>query len=352
MRIACLQFAPELGYNFPSLSSVLPYLEPTAAGHSTIWAKSTAALYGCIVTVGYPELYSPNLASSTDRIDPIIAYNSTVTVSPTGKVLAHYRKTHLYYTDETWAQESPERWLSTPLTFTPKTQPEKNVKASFGICMDLNPHKFTAPWEAYEFASHALANDAEILVLSMAWLTQLPAADLALEPDQPDLATLSYWSERLKPLVEGEEEVIAVFANRCGEEPGNNPLGEEEGHQSLHDKMKECAGKENSSEDSENVSEEPLWFLYDSLVTVLVGPDEQRFDVHKALLCKSSDFFNAALNGNFIEANGTVKLPEQNPGVFKYFVHWLYTGINWPQAIRIVKHGSLRTTKTCLLRHW
>lgn len=217
------------GYNFPSLLSILPYLEPTAAGHSTIWAKATAARYNCIVTVGYPELYTPSLVSPTASIDTTIAYNSTVTVSPTGKILAHYRKTHLYYTDETWAHESPERWLSTPLAFTPKTQPEQSVQASFGICMDLNPHKFTAPWEAYEFASHALASKSEILVLSMAWLTNLSAANLALEPEQPDLATLSYWIERLKPLVEGEEEVIAVFANRSGEEPGMNPMGVEEG---------------------------------------------------------------------------------------------------------------------------
>lgn len=217
------------GYNFPSLSSILPYLEPTAAGHSAAWAKSTAALYNCIVTVGYPELYTPPLASSTNGTEPIIAYNSTITVSPSGKILAHYRKTHLYYTDETWAQESPEGWLSAALAFAPKTEPEKSIKASFGICMDLNPHKFTAPWEAYEFASHALANKSEIIVLSMAWLTRISAATLTIEPEEPDLATLSYWIERLKPLVEGEEEIVAVFANRCGEELGKNPLGAEEG---------------------------------------------------------------------------------------------------------------------------
>ena len=30
--------------------------------------------------------------------------------------------------------------------------------------------------------------------------------------------------------------------------------------------------------------------------------------------------------GNFKEANGTIRLPEQDPATFKYFVHWLYTG--------------------------
>lgn len=95
--------------------------------------------------------------------------------------------------------------------------------------MDLNPHKFEAPWEAYEFAAHALASESELLVLSMAWLTSLDASELAAHAEEPDLSTLSYWVERLKPLVEAEKEVIAVFGNRCGKEAGKNPIGIEEG---------------------------------------------------------------------------------------------------------------------------
>lgn len=255
MRIACLQFNPELGripenitranallraaspqnvdilllpelaftgYNYPSLASILPHLEPTASGPSTDWAKATASRLDCIVTVGYPELCtsSPS-ATNTQDLSPdakVIAYNSTVSVSPKGKILAHYRKTHLYYTDETWAQESPSGWLSTSLTLAPKTCPEQIVQANFGICMDLNPHKFEAPWEEYEFASHALRSGSELLVLSMAWLTDLDASELTAHAQEPDLHTLSYWIERLKPLVEAEREVIAAFGNRCGEE--------------------------------------------------------------------------------------------------------------------------------------
>ena len=103
------------------------------------------------------------------------------------------------------------------------------VQASFGICMDLNPYRFTAPWTAYEFSSHALASGSEIVVLSMAWLTRLSAFSLASRAEEPDLDTLSYWIERLKPLVEGEKEVVVVCANRSGEEGGRNPIGEEEG---------------------------------------------------------------------------------------------------------------------------
>ncbi|KAK3174111.1 hypothetical protein OEA41_001355 [Lepraria neglecta] len=64
-------------------------------------------------------------------------------------------------------------------------------------------------------------------------------------------------------------------------------------------------------------------FLYGSLVTVLAGPDKARSDLHEGLLCESSDFFKAALTGNF---HGTVNLPEQDTRVFKFFVHWLYSG--------------------------
>ena len=95
--------------------------------------------------------------------------------------------------------------------------------------MDLNPYRFTAPWTAYEFLAHAQASESEILILSMAWLTNQPSSELAMQAREPDLDTLSYWIERLKPLVEGDKEVVIVCANRCGEEEGKNSLGVEEG---------------------------------------------------------------------------------------------------------------------------
>jgi protein N-terminal amidase len=89
--------------------------------------------------------------------------------------------------------------------------------------MDLNPHKFQAPWTDYEFASHAIVSNAEVLILSMAWLTNLSRAAIKEGKEEPDMDTLMYWMERLKPLVMGEREVIVVCANRCGEEVGKNP---------------------------------------------------------------------------------------------------------------------------------
>lgn len=61
------------------------------------------------------------------------------------------------------------------------------------------------------------------------------------------------------------------------------------------------------------------------MVVVLVGPEKQCFEIHKALICSRSDFFKAAFTGNFKEADGTLTLPEDDPATFKHFVHWIYT---------------------------
>ena len=110
--------------------------------------------------------------------------------------------------------------------------------------MDLNPLKFQAPWTDYEFASHALASGAEILILSMvskfrsliylfpmltpkstqAWLRSPSNIAVAGKDEEPDLDALGYWIQRLCPLVIADQEVLVVCANRCGEEPGNNPV--------------------------------------------------------------------------------------------------------------------------------
>ena len=257
MRIATLQFSPELGevsanialadevlsrspppsevdlLVLPELAftgynhtpdSILPYLEPTANGLSTIWAKATAGKYNCVVSVGYPERFTRYASNDTTLPYELIAYNSTVTISPSGEVLAHYRKTHLYYTDEGWAKEGPEGWLVKDIPL--RACKNETVRAAFGICMDLNPYKFEASWEAYEFCKSAQSTGAAILVLSMAWISSLPAAELSEFPGYPDMGTFSYWISRLMPFLDEDKEVIVVCANRTGEEPGRNPCGQ------------------------------------------------------------------------------------------------------------------------------
>lgn len=84
------------GYYFASLQEIEPFLEPTASGPSTVWAKRVAKQLRCSVMVGYPEKNATN---------PVQRYSSCVMVSETGEVTANYRKSSLYFQDETWADE-------------------------------------------------------------------------------------------------------------------------------------------------------------------------------------------------------------------------------------------------------
>ena len=59
----------------------------------------------------------------------------------------------------------------------------------------------------------------DLLLLSMAWLTNIPPGSLQSTPTEPDIDTLGYWLGRLQPLVQDTgKEVVVVVANRCGEE--------------------------------------------------------------------------------------------------------------------------------------
>jgi protein N-terminal amidase len=90
--------------------------------------------------------------------------------------------------------------------------------------MDINPHKFLAPFTAYEFANHALAARSPLICVSMAWISALPTDELNAEAmaREADFATLSYWVQRFLPVVDSCKEsgmgVTIVLANRCGKE--------------------------------------------------------------------------------------------------------------------------------------
>ncbi|KAK6442997.1 hypothetical protein LTR95_000710 [Oleoguttula sp. CCFEE 5521] len=78
---------------------------------------------------------------------------------------------------------------------------------------------------------------------------------------------------------------------------------------------------------------------FSGCATVLVGSDAAptttptgpkgavSYLVHKELLCSASPFFAAALNSTFAEGlDQTVRLPEEKPEIFEWFLQWLYTG--------------------------
>ncbi|KAF4632359.1 hypothetical protein G7Y89_g5769 [Cudoniella acicularis] len=241
MRIGCLQFAPQVGdvdnnlnradavlsranpkdldllvlpelafsgYNFRSLQHITPFLEPTAAGITSLWARTTALKYNCVVTAGYPEKVDVRAKWPAGPE----YYNSAITVNQEGETVANYRKCFLYYTDETWALEGPDGFYSGEI--------DGLGKVVMGICMDLNPYKFEAPWNAWEFSYHVLYKEANLVVLTMAWLTREDITTYSRSPREPDMDTLSYWLSRLEPIIRAERtgEIIVVLANRCGSE--------------------------------------------------------------------------------------------------------------------------------------
>jgi protein N-terminal amidase len=172
-------------------------------------------------------------------------------VDETGAVIHNYRKSFLYFTDETWAAEGSVEQGFRKLAFTrndPKTEstttatPDQHeVPTSFGICMDINPYKFEAPYTAYEFATRVLDSGSQLVIVSMAWLTLMSKEDIIALNGKPDMDTFSYWLNRFMPLLEkkvrhagdidrhtdshgastdaGTKRTVIIFANRAGEEP-------------------------------------------------------------------------------------------------------------------------------------
>ncbi|KND93573.1 Protein N-terminal amidase [Tolypocladium ophioglossoides CBS 100239] len=241
MRIACLQFAPQVGdvdnnlnradavlskanpedldllvlpelafsgYNFKSLQDITPFLEPSGSGITSLWARTIALRLNCNVTVGYPEKVdvSPKWPTGPEY------YNSAIVVNGDGETIANYRKSFLYYTDESWALEGYRGFFEGYIPGLGNT--------SIGICMDLNPYKFEAPWHAFEFAFHVLEAESNLVIVSMAWMTREDPRRFSRMPNEPDMDTLTYWVTRLEPLIrsENQDEIIVVFCNRTGTE--------------------------------------------------------------------------------------------------------------------------------------
>ncbi|GFF33961.1 protein N-terminal amidase [Aspergillus lentulus] len=235
---------PELaltGYNFPSLEAIRPFLEPAGKGVSAAWARETAARLRCKVCVGYPEIEVAADGESSAQPQEKY-YNSLVVVSEEGEVVVNYRKTFLYFTDETWASEGTAEQGFHQLVFNNGSAERgdvltSRVATSFGICMDINPYKFEAPFTAWEFANRVLDSKSQLVILSMAWTTFMSREELDALADKPDLDTFDYWIQRFWPLVRQkmrhdvdlgsdgheagdpkEKSIVIVFGNRCGEE--------------------------------------------------------------------------------------------------------------------------------------
>ena len=211
-----LLLLPELaftGYTFRDAPHIRPLAERCGgAGATHAWCARTAAWLQCNVVCGYVE----------EALDGVL-YNAQLCVAPDGSVLANHRKHHLFATDETWA--APGAGWTHVLLPLPPGAPTTRVKAALGVCMDINPWEFKAPWHAFEWATAARAANASLLVFSSAWCDRSPAdpPEYVPEPISAD-GTLSYWASRLVPLL-GARRTVFVCADRIGREGDTNFCG-------------------------------------------------------------------------------------------------------------------------------
>ena len=67
-------------------------------------------------------------------------------------------------------------------------------------------------------------------------------------------------------------------------------------------------------------------FEYSALVEITVGPEGKAYHAYEQPLRRKSDIFNAACRGPSPKTKGTIHLPEQDPAVVNYFIHWICTG--------------------------
>lgn len=195
------------GYVFKSRAQVEPLAEVAGHGATFAWCQRHAQRLECMVMCGYVE--------RTDDTESL--YNAVMVVSPRGELVCNPRKTFLYEIDKVWATPGAG--------FTTWHCPWLDVTISFGVCMDINPHEFTAPFEAFEFASNVVAHGSDLVLFACAWCDH--------DPDETETdGTLSYWAVRLTPITRAlrsgafaKQHCYFLCANRIGEDNGTQFVG-------------------------------------------------------------------------------------------------------------------------------
>ena len=233
------------GYTFDSREEIEPLVEwdedeedDNTKGRTRQFLYSVAKRFQCLASAGYVRGIR----------DANKIYTAVQIVDETGRVVLRANKHHLYCIDETWADEDIESGF-TSLELVLKARgigntnssrssrssssskvEEYRIKTTVGICMDINPYKFEAPWGAFEFAKTIEKASSSLVLFASAWTNAHPDDDAetkAIVPDRTE--TWNYWFNRLLPLFvdqekEGEEGIIRprkrafVFANRVGVE--------------------------------------------------------------------------------------------------------------------------------------
>ncbi|TKA63467.1 hypothetical protein B0A55_09738 [Friedmanniomyces simplex] len=72
---------------------------------------------------------------------------------------------------------------------------------------------------------------------------------------------------------------------------------------------------------------------YSDVITVLVGPGEQRFVLHRDVVCNKSAFFRVAWpSGELTAEHKLIRLPEISSAAFQHVLDWIYSptlGLGW-----------------------
>eukprot|EP00871_Galdieria_phlegrea_P005260 jgi/Galph1/5735/GphlegSOOS_G4389.1 len=180
---------PEMGftgYCFSSKKHIQNFVE-TQKGATFEFCSNLSQANEAYIAAGFPEVDEHSGKY----------YNSVLVTDPKGCLVHCYRKTFLYEIDKAWAEKG--------VGFGHFWDTNHN-KVSCGICMDINPEDFVAPWEEYEFASYCAEERIQIILFSSAWLAQ----------DDAVMELRKYWYLRLKPL--WGQSCVFIGANRIGNE--------------------------------------------------------------------------------------------------------------------------------------
>ena len=189
------------GYTFDNIDDIRPFLEePNESFPTFCWCRDQARLYHSYVVCGYPEQAADGF------------FNSQMVVSPDGLLVKNYRKHFLYVTDKSWS--SPGSEFST----VEVRIRNRSVRLGLGICMDINPCEFTAPFEAYELATHWKETKADLMVFSTNWTRS--------RSDEKAEDLINYWALRLSPILEdAQKTAYFLAADRIGTEKGTSFMG-------------------------------------------------------------------------------------------------------------------------------
>ncbi|KAI4681760.1 uncharacterized protein J4E84_007355 [Alternaria hordeiaustralica] len=76
------------------------------------------------------------------------------------------------------------------------------------------------------------------------------------------------------------------------------------------------------------------------IVTIFIGPEKKRYNIHKDIICHHSEYFRTSFNGRWKESDEGVTLEDVEVPVFNVFVHWLYAQeipSDWESILRLAE---------------